>query len=350
MEKIIEWLNISESVYVNAAVVLAAFIVLAKAADIFIDKGLRKLTRFTTSTLDDRIISVVHRPVNYTVILAGLVAVYGYVKPEEYAGFYFSSTVFSVIALIWMVAAIRTINAFIENAMSAETDSTGLSRDLVPLIENVSKIGVIVAAVIVILSIWKVNITPFIASAGIVGVGVAIAAKDTLSNFFGGISVFLDKPYKMGDYVVLDQGERGEVVAIGVRSTRIKTRDDIMITIPNSIIANTKIINESAPIPNYRIRVPVSVSYGTDIKLLEDTLLNIASQNEQVIEEPAPRVRFRSFGDNGLNFELLCWTGEPALRGLAVHGLNTAIYERFNETGIKFPFPQRDVHLYRDEL
>ncbi|MDH4232145.1 MAG: mechanosensitive ion channel, partial [Nitrospirota bacterium] len=208
-------------------------------------------------------------------------------------------------------------------------------------------IAIIIAALMVVLSLWKVNITPLLASAGIAGAAVAFAAKDTIANFFGGISVFVDKPFTIGDYIVLDKGERGEVVAIGVRSTRIKTRDDIQITIPNSVIANTKIINESAPVPNFRVRIPVSVAYGSDIDLIERILLDIAAGNENVLPEPSPRVRFREFGESSLNFELLCWAKEPALRGLTIHHLNSAIYKKFNETGIRIPFPQRDVHLYQ---
>ncbi|MEW6002875.1 MAG: mechanosensitive ion channel domain-containing protein [Nitrospirota bacterium] len=153
----------------------------------------------------------------------------------------------------------------------------------------------------------------------------------------------------IGDYIVLNTGERGEVVEIGIRSTRIKTRDDILISIPNSIIANTKIINESAPIPNFRVRIPVGVAYGSDIDVVEKTLIEIASQNENILKEPRPRVRFREFGESSLNFELLCWAKDPALRGLTVHELNKAIYKKFNERGIKIPFPQRDVHIYGSE-
>ncbi len=231
---------------------------------------------------------------------------------------------------------------------SKVSDVTGMSRDIVPLVENVTRIVIIVAAVMIVLSIWKINITPIIASAGIAGAAVAFAAKDTIANFFGGISVFVDKPFKIGDYIVLDKGERGEVVAIGVRSTRIKTRDDVQITIPNSIIANTKVINESAPIPNFRVRIPVSVAYGSNIDKVQDTLLQVAGQNENVIPEPSPRVRFREFGDSSLNFELLCWTKEPSLRGLTVHELNCEIYKTFAASGITIPFPQRDVHIRKD--
>lgn len=348
MQALIDALNISTSPYINALVIICFFIIIAKTLDLFVDKVLRKFTKFTKTDVDDRIMDLVHKPIYFTVALIGIVVAVEYLKPSEKLIFYIDGLLYSVIAIIWMVTAIKVGNSIIENSIQKVSDLTGLSKDIIPLVENVLKIVVIVGSLMVILSIWKINITPLLASAGIAGVAVAFAAKDTVANFFGGISVFVDKPFKIGDYIVLDQGERGEVVAIGVRSTRIRTRDDIQITIPNSIIANTKIINESAPEPNFRVRIPVSVAYGSDIDLVQRTLTDLALLNQNIVADPAPRVRFRQFGDSSLNFELLCWAKEPALRGLTVHELNCAIYKKFNEIGIRIPFPQRDVHMRQE--
>lgn len=345
MTDLVESLNISSLPYVNALVSMIIFIVMAKVADLLVDKVLRKFSRFTKTDLDDRIIDITHRPVFYTIIITGGVVSIHYLTPRPQVAFYTSAIMYSVLAVIWSITAVNISNTTIEHAVTRVSDMTGMSKDVVPLVKNVSKILIIVAALMVVLSLWKINITPVIASAGIAGAAVAFAAKDTIANLFGGISVFVDKPFKIGDYIVLDKGERGEVVDIGVRSTRIKTRDDILITVPNSIIANTKVINESAPIPNFRVRIPVSVAYGSDIDLVQKILLEIAAHNDNVIPEPAPRVRFRQFGDSSLNFELLCWTKEPALRGRTIHDLNCAIYKNFNKSGITIPFPQRDVHI-----
>lgn len=346
MNNIAEYLNISSSPLVNASLYLVFFILIAKIADLLVDKVLRKFTRFTKSDVDDRIVDLVHKPIFFTIIIIGFTFTIQYLAPSEKIIFYTSSAMNTILTFIWCITAIRISTTIIEHTVRKVTDVTGLSRDIVPLVSNVSKIIIIVASIMVVLSLWKINITPLLASAGIAGVAVAFAAKDTIANFFGGISVFMDKPFTIGDYIVLDQGERGEVVAIGVRSTRIKTRDDIQITIPNSIIANTKIINESAPVPNFRVRIPVSVAYGSDIDLVQSTLLEIAKGNENVLPDPSPRVRFRAFGESSLNFELLCWAKEPSLRGLTVHHLNCTIYKKFGEEGIRIPFPQRDVHIH----
>ena len=347
MTAFIESLEITDSSYLNALISVLAFVVIAKIADILVDKVLRRFTRFTKTDIDDRVIDLIHRPIFLTIIIIGVVLAISYLKPAPNVSFYSSGILYSILTVIWCITIIRISNAVIEHGIRRVSDVTGLSKDIIPLVENISKLAIIIASLMVVLSLWKVNITPLIASAGIAGAAVAFAAKDTIANFFGGISVFVDKPFTIGDYIVLDKGERGEVVAIGVRSTRIKTRDDIMITIPNSVIANTKIINESAPSQNFRVRIPVSVAYGSDIDMIEKILLDIADDNENVLPDPSPRVRFRAFGDSSLNFELLCWTEEPALRGLAVHQLNSAIYKKFNEAGIKIPFPQRDVYLHQ---
>jgi len=349
MTELIRSLHITDSSYLNALIALVAFIVLAWFVDIFVDKVLRKFTHFTKSDLDDRVLDMVHRPLFYSVILVGILVVIIDFNPSEKTLFIMKGGLYSILTFLWGITVIRTGNTIIEHSVSTVQDTTGLSKDVVPLVENLLLIVVIIGGAFLIMTIWQINVTPLLASAGIVGVLVALAAKDTVGNFFGGISIFIDKPFTIGDYVVLDGKERGEVVTIGIRSTRIKTRDDILITIPNSIIANSKIVNESAPQPQFRIRIPIGVSYGSDIELVQKTLLEIANDNKNVVKDPEPRVRFRTFGDSSLNFELLCWTYEPALRGVTIHELNCAIYNTFKKTGITIPFPQRDVHLFNEQ-
>jgi len=347
MTRLIETLKISASPYINAILFVLILIVFAKFIDILVDKVFRKFARFTKSDVDDLIIDAIHRPIYLTIILIGCTLVIAYLEASPEIIFYVNNTLYSIIAIIWTITTIKIGNIIIGNVLYKASDVTGLRKDIIPLIENVFKIGLIGGTLMIVLSIWKINVTPLLASAGIVGVAIAIAAKDTLSNFFGGISIFMDRPYKIGDYIIIEGGERGEVAAIGVRSTRIMTRDDVLITIPNSVIANSKIINESAPIPNFRVRIAISVAYGSDIDLVEKILLEIASANENILPEPDPRVRFREFGDSALNFELLCWVRKPALRGRVVHELNSAIYKKFGDFGITIPFQQRDLHIYQ---
>jgi MscS family membrane protein len=335
-----------QSGYIKAIVILVVFILLAKIADIFIDRILLRLTKKTKIEIDEQIIAFLHRPVYHTIILLGTLQAIGYLGPPKMVDFYMSGFLQSVIVVIWSFVLVKITDLLFEQARRKTADVARISREILPLLQNTTRVIVIGTGVAIFLAVWEINVTPLLASAGIAGVAVALAAKDTLANFFGGISIFVDRPYKLGDYVILDSGERGEVVDIGVRSTRLKTRDDVSISIPNSIMANTKIVNESAPIPRFRLRVRVGVAYGSDVGKVEGILLKIAHENGLVVKDPSPRVRFRDFGDSSLDFELLCWVNAPALKGRAVHELNKAIYNAFNEQGIQIPFPQRDLHIH----
>jgi small-conductance mechanosensitive channel len=197
-----------------------------------------------------------------------------------------------------------------------------------------------------ILVAWDADVTGLLASAGILGLALSFAAQDTLSNLFAGIAIMADRPYQIGHYIILDSGERGEVTHIGLRSTRLLTRDDVEVSIPNSIMGSAKIVNEASGVPNrYRIRVRVGVAYGSDIDKVMRTLLELGTGHEMVRDTPKPRVRFRSFGESSLDFELLCWIDRPADRGIVLHELNCRVYEKFTEVGISIPFPQRDLYI-----
>jgi small-conductance mechanosensitive channel len=197
-----------------------------------------------------------------------------------------------------------------------------------------------------VLIAWDVNVTGLVASAGILGLAISLAAQDTLSNLVAGIAILTDKPYRIGDYIVLDTGERGAVTAIGLRSTRLLTRDDVEVSIPNGVMGRAKIVNESgSPVRKYRLRVPVRVSYGSDIDQVMALMLGAAAEHPQVCDVPEPRMRLRTFGDSGLEFEMLCWIDQPANRGLVLHELNCSIYRIFAREGIVMPIPQQEVHL-----
>lgn len=217
---------------------------------------------------------------------------------------------------------------------------------MLSLIHNVMKVVLVALTIYFIFLAWSIDVTAWLASAGIVGLALSFAAKDTLSNLFAGVSIIMDAPYKTGDFIVLDSGERGVVTEIGLRSTRILTRDDIQITVPNGLIGNSKIINEAGgPSERHRIRIAVGVAYGSDIDHVIATLARVADDNEDIVDNPAPRVRFRTFGDSSLDFELLGWINRPVDRGRVTHELNCAVYKAFRDGGIEIPFPQRDLHV-----
>lgn len=171
------------------------------------------------------------------------------------------------------------------------------------------------------------------------------ATQDTLSNLFAGVAILSNRPYEIGDFIILDSGERGEVTRIGLRSTRLLTRDDVEVSTPNGVMGATKIVNEAGGPPQYRTRTSVGVAYGSEIDEVVAVLTEIAEGHPRTLAEPEPRARFRTFGDSSLGFELLCWIERPVDRGLVLHELNSEIYRRFASHEITIPFPQQDLYV-----
>ncbi len=336
--------------YLHRFAILVSYIALMKVADLFIDRVLRRVAARTSMTMDDELLDFLHGPICWTIFWLGVahaLLVGQLIEPWQTV---LPSLTKTMILVIWTYTATRVFNWLARRTLGGPAEHEKIGKDVVLLMKNVIRVVIIATGVLWLLTIWKIDLTPLFASAGIAGIAVALAAKDTLANFFGGVSVFMDKTFKLGDYIVLDSGERGEVMEIGIRSTRIKTRDDVMVTIPNSLIANSKIINESAPVPRFRIRVPLGVAYGSDLDLVEQVLLKVALANPDVSREPEARVRMRAFGDSSVNFELLCWVDDPSRKGLVIHNILKTIYQAFRENEITIPFPQRDVHLFHPEL
>lgn len=137
---------------------------------------------------------------------------------------------------------------------------------------------------------------------------------------------------------------------MGLRSTRFMTRDDIEITIPNSVIAASKIVNESGgPGETERVRITLHVAYDSDIDSVKELLTQIALANDNVLKEPTPRVRFREFADHGLKLQLLFWIHKPEIRGRTVDVVNTEIYKQFAQNRISIPYPTMKVILPEDK-
>ena len=344
----IQYLN--DHILAKQFVVIFIYALLAKLVDLFIDKILRRLANQTTWKFDEKLIDFLHTPVYWSVFAIGVTHALSLQPLPSFWDFVLPNTIKSITLLIWLVTCLKVITFLSSQEIFTQVASEKIGNDLVSILRKLIKILFAVAGIYWILSVWEVNLTPLFASAGIAGIAVAMAAKDSLANFFGGITLFMDKTYKVGDYVIIDGVDRGEVVELGIRSTRILTRDDVLITIPNSILANSKIINESAPIPRFRIRVPVGVAYGSDVEHVEKILLQVAKDRDHIIQDPAPRVRMRTFGNSSLDFELLLWVKDPREKGLQIHNLLKDIYKAFDRENIVIPFPQLDIHLDKDQL
>jgi MscS family membrane protein len=355
MDPMVDWVrdqlaDATSSPWGQAAIAMGAFLLLAKLIEILLSATCKLLLRRTRTLLDDRIVELLRKPVLQSVILIGVVVTVAVLKPSagtEQAVKHVAST---LIALAWSIFLLRGSKVFLQAASDEKARFQLLEQRTYPLFSNLATVVIVAVTTWVVINIWGADMTGWLASAGVVGIAVGFAAKDTLANLFAGVFVIADAPFRVGDYIVLDTGDRGQVVHIGLRSTRLLTRSDVEITIPNSVIASGRITNQSSgPYSKMRVKLPVQVAYGSDIDLLREILLELAAAEGLVQAAPIPNVRFRAMADSGLNFELMFWVEDPSLRGRAVDALNTAVYKRLTKEGIEIPYPKRDVYLHQAE-
>lgn len=198
---------------------------------------------------------------------------------------------------------------------------------------------------LIILQTAGIDLTTLNIIAGAVGIGIGFGLQNIVSNFISGLIILFERPIKIGDRIEVGNVE-GDVIEIGARSTTVLTNDNIAIIVPNSRFITENVVNWQYTDAKVRFKVPVSVAYGSDIRLVEKLLLEVAAKNPDVLTDPAPNVRFRSFDDSGLGFELRVWSTTLVHRkGALFSALNFAIYETFQQHQIEIPFPQRDLHL-----
>ena len=336
---------VGPNLYLQAAIIALVFIFVGKLADWLLSRMIGRLAKSSSTQIDDSIVKLVHRPIFLSFVLLGLGLATQHIDmaatPER-----ITLGILKTIAIVIWHNFARQLTMLVIGTAKKTSKSKLAQSGMLLLLENIVKVLLLALAVYFAFLAWDIDVTAWLASAGIVGLALSFAAKDSLSNLFAGVSIIADAPYKAGDFIILDSGERGIVTHIGLRSTRLLTRDDVEITVPNGIIGNSKIINEAGgPSEKHRIRIGVGVAYGSDIDQVIETLEAVAADHSEICTDPAPRVRFRKFGDSSLDFELLCWIARPVDRGRLLHELNCRVYKAFVDAGIEIPFPQRDLHV-----
>jgi len=325
--------------------VLVVSVIAALGMEYVVLRVARRFVSTTDSAYDDIVIASLRAPLVVTAALAGVFVLTqvpavreSVLLDPQLLDDIFGRPSLSVILLVWAYAANAVVNRLV-----AEVNAEGGRFDFAPVFSNIWTLAVLVGSAGTLLWLWGIEITPLLGAAGVAGIAVGFAAKDTVSNFFGGIALYFDDTYKIGDYIVLDDGTAGTVSKVGVRSTTLLTRDEVLVTVPNAALNASKVTNESAPQSRRRVRVPIGVAYGTDVDAFEALAIEVLQAEPLVLDSPKPRARLRSFGDSALQYELLCWVSGPTRRRRAQHELNRALYKALAAADVEIPYPKRDV-------
>jgi small-conductance mechanosensitive channel len=310
-------------------------------------KRLRAMAASTATRVDDLVVLALQTPSLFWCLAVALEAALRSSPLDPSL-----QQVFSVAITLLLVVSATMVAAHIAGGVV----TLGLARSApdgkVPgLGQAVAKGLVTLLGGMVVLNVLGVEIAPLLTALGVGGLAVALALQDTLSNFFAGIHILLERPYTIGNYIRLENGAEGWVIDIGWRTTRVRTRDDDVVVVPNSKMAGSTIVNFHLPIRRSRVIVKVGVAYASDAEHVRAVLLDEAERVRQsvdcILADPAPDVVMVAFGESSLDFELRVHLTDIARQPFAVDVLHRAVLKRFRAEGIGIPFPMRHVLLDR---
>jgi len=312
---------------------------------------LKKKAEQTTTHLDEIILAAVGTPLVIWIVLVSIyIALTQYDLVPSTLGRFSTS---QIINAVFILLAAWAVSAFLSNlirtygTLLAERTEADLDR-IIQILLIIVKYVIWFVVFLILLHIFEIDITALLAAAGIAGIAVALAAQDIIGNFFAGIVIAADKPFRLGDRVRIDTFF-GDVVSLGARSTRIRTLDNQIVTIPNTKVTSNVVTNYSMPDTTLKVRILFSVAYGTDMDRVTEILLSIARDAGKkvpwVLSEPAPAVFLREFGESSLNGQLILWIRDYDLQWETEDWINREILKRFRTEGIEIPFQQIDIRM-----
>ncbi len=248
---------------------------------------------------------------------------------------------------------VKSLIPFLDEKLATKTD-TAMDDIFLDLLGKFSGVIIYIVGAILALDVLGLNIVPFVAGASVAGIAIGFAAKDTLSNLIAGILLIIDRPFEVGDRIEVwtapkNSATWGDVIDIGLRATKIRTTDNIVIVIPNNAIMKRDIINYTTITEEIRVRIPIGIAYEADLQKAKDLINKVALELDWVMHEPAPKVVVRNFGDSSVDLQARVWIREPRRRMDTVSYITDKLKEVFHEEGIEIPYPKRDIHIIRDE-
>ncbi len=307
----------------------------------------------TRTKIDDIILHAIGRPLYILILVGGLYyAIHQtpflldlIIKYDK--GYNYRHLIITIF-VTWVVASLaKTIVKEYGYEMAARTKREMDDR-IVALADMSITYIIWFIGIMVAFSSIGLQITPFLTGMGIAGLAFALAAKNLLSNVFGGLTITLDQLFKVGDRVEMG-GVYGDVYDIKPRYTKIRTLNNTIITIPNSKVIDDQIVNYEAPDTSARIKIPITVAYGTDLKQLDEILLEIANNNPLVLKSPEAFVRLTECAPSTINLELIVWVGHYKQWHPVIDLIYREIIPRFSKEGIEMPFNQMDIHIKEDK-
>jgi len=307
----------------------------------------RRVTTRTESKLDDHVVEVVRRSAQISVV-----AWVGW----RTAHIWDLEGLATLVVAVWIVALSLPLSDFVAKLLRVVEEeivpktATTLDDTALPLLNKIIRFVIIAAGVVVALTQLNIDITPIIAGGTVVGVAVGLAAKDTLSNLIAGVLLILDRPFHVGDRIEVwsaptNSATWGDVIEIGLRATRIKTTDNIIVVVPNNQIMQRDIINYTASGDDIRLRIAISIAYNADPEKAKEIVRRVALETDGVMSDPAPQVIIRRFSESAVDLQLRVWIENARRRRAIGDEITDRVKTEFDRAGVEIPYAKRDLYI-----
>lgn len=251
-----------------------------------------------------------------------------------------SLIVFIIFMMIFTIAGRLLKNTLYKRALRKFDIEQGMRYTLARL----SQYLVIILGILFSFQFLGINLSSLAVIFGLLSVGIGFGLQNLTSNFISGLIVLFERPISVGDRVMVNEIE-GDVTEINIRSTTIRTLNNVSIIVPNSEFVSKDVVNYSHGDSTYRLDIPVGVSYGSDLDKVQKALFEVAKENDEVLPTPEPDVHLKAFGDSAWDMELRVWIPQVNRYPKVRNEINCAIVRKFRDYDIEIPFPQRDLHV-----
>lgn len=342
------YLNNSIETWLYALFFVGGAIVFAKLIYWIIQKTLKNYSKKTANDLAGIFVDVLEEPLFLAVIILGFWFAFDILTLTDEIRKFVNSIFYFLILfnIIWFLTRFADVIAEKYIAPRVNNSDTDLDDVLFPIVRKLIKIAIWTIAIVMGIDNVGYDVTTMITGLGIGGLVFALAAQDSVSNLFGGIVIFSDKPFRLNDRIILD-GFEGYVRGIGLRSTRLETLDGRIVTIPNSTITDNPVLNVSLE-RGRRIKYYIGLTYSTSVEKMElskEILKKIVEENEHTID---PVASFEVFGDFSLNIFFSYWIKKGSDFYETQDEINMQILKQFNDVSIEFAFPTQSLYIEKN--
>ena len=330
---------------IAAAILLAVSWLVALVIAWILGRILLRAARRTLHEDDDRLVAALKRSLTRSVFLFGAMAAATVLPVAEI----WQARILQAVVALWIVVTTLTLIRAWRLGLAwtgHEKDGTPKpwARHFEPLLSKVGAVVLSLFGLIALLRSFDVDVNSLVVSLGVGSLAVGLAAQDTLANMFAGFTLMLDRPFLIGDRIRLSSGEVGDVETVGIRATRIKTPDDTIVVVPNSLLTKERVVNLSRPSRSITTRAEVAVAYGSDLEKAKRILADAVRQSTFVDTTREPVVLVTRFGDFAVHLLVVFWANDYNEQGLALSEVYEAVYRDFARAGIEIPYPvQRQI-------